>query len=113
MLSINVFRGASEQHCFKIGVWRAISIQETRHLDSIVARALLVAEFIDSIDPRTFGEPTPRWASGPSPSNARLEAVCKRLRLLARRDSSLGCGPKRRVAGWPGSRRRPSVTRAT
>jgi hypothetical protein len=31
-------------------------IQETRHLDSIVARALLVADFIDSIDPK----PTPR-----------------------------------------------------
>jgi hypothetical protein len=31
-------------------------IQETRHLDSIVARALLVADFIDSIDPKaTFG----------------------------------------------------------
>jgi hypothetical protein len=49
MLSINVFRGASEQHCFKIGVRRATLIQETRHLDSIVARALLVADFIDSI----------------------------------------------------------------
>jgi len=49
MLSINVFRGASEQHCFKIGVRRATLIQRTRHLDSIVARALLVADFIDSI----------------------------------------------------------------
>jgi len=52
MLSINVFRGASEQHCFKIGVWRATLIQRTRRLDSIVARALLVADFIDSIDPK-------------------------------------------------------------
>jgi len=49
MLSINVFRGASEQHCFKIGVWRAILIQKTWHLDSIVARALLLADFIESI----------------------------------------------------------------
>jgi len=49
MLSKNVFRGASEQHCFKMGVWRATLIQRTRHLDSIVARALLVAEFFDSI----------------------------------------------------------------
>jgi hypothetical protein len=49
MLSINVFRGASEQHCFKIGVRRATLIQKTQHLDSIVARALLVADFIDSI----------------------------------------------------------------
>jgi len=32
-----------------MGVWRAISIQKTRHLDSIVARAPLVADFIDSI----------------------------------------------------------------
>jgi hypothetical protein len=55
MLSINVFRGASEQHCFKIGVWRATLIQRTRHLDSIVARVLLVADFIDSIgQKRTF-----------------------------------------------------------
>ena len=46
MLSINVFRGASEKHCFKIGVWRAISIQRTRHMDSIDARALLVADFM-------------------------------------------------------------------
>jgi hypothetical protein len=31
-------------------------IQKTRHLDSIVAGALLVADFIDSIDPwRTSG----------------------------------------------------------
>jgi len=52
MLSINVFRGASEQYCFKIGVRRATLIQRTRHLDSIVARALLVADFIDSIDPK-------------------------------------------------------------
>jgi len=51
MLSINVFRGASEQHCFEIGVWRATLIKRTRHLDSIVARALIVADFIDSIDP--------------------------------------------------------------
>jgi len=49
MLSINVFRGASEQHLVKTGVWRAISIQKTQPLDSIVARALLVADFIDSI----------------------------------------------------------------
>jgi hypothetical protein len=27
-------------------------IQKTRHLDSIVARALLVADFIDGIDPQ-------------------------------------------------------------
>jgi hypothetical protein len=27
-------------------------IQKTRHLDSIVARALLVADFIDNIDPK-------------------------------------------------------------
>jgi hypothetical protein len=27
-------------------------IQKTRHLDSIVAGALLVADFIDSIDPK-------------------------------------------------------------
>jgi hypothetical protein len=51
MLSINVFRGASEQHCFKKGVWRAILIQTMPHLDSIVAQSLLVADFIDSIDP--------------------------------------------------------------
>jgi hypothetical protein len=31
------------------GVWRATLIQKTRHLDSIVARAPLVADFIDSI----------------------------------------------------------------
>jgi hypothetical protein len=49
MLSINDFRGANEQHCFKIGVRRATLIQKTRHLDSIVARALLVADFIDRI----------------------------------------------------------------
>jgi hypothetical protein len=49
MLSINVFREASEQHCFKIGVRRATLIQKTRHLDSIIARSLLVADFIDSI----------------------------------------------------------------
>jgi hypothetical protein len=49
MLSINDFRGANEQHCFKIGVRRATLIQKTRHPDSIVARALLVADFIDSI----------------------------------------------------------------
>jgi hypothetical protein len=36
----------------KIGVWRATSIQKIRHLDSIVAGALLVADFIDSIDPK-------------------------------------------------------------
>ena len=36
----------------KIGVWRAIYIQKTRHLDLIVARAPLVADFIDSIDPK-------------------------------------------------------------
>jgi len=52
MLSINVFREASEQHCFKIGVRRATLIQKTRHLDSIIARSLLVADFIDSIDPK-------------------------------------------------------------
>jgi hypothetical protein len=51
MLSINVFRGAREQHCFKIGVRRATLIQETRHLDLIIARPLLVVDFIDSIDP--------------------------------------------------------------
>jgi len=56
MLSINVFRGASEQHCFKIGVWRATLIQRTRHLDSIVARALLVADFIDSIGQKPWRE---------------------------------------------------------
>jgi hypothetical protein len=28
MLSKNVFRGAREQHCFKIGVWRATLIQK-------------------------------------------------------------------------------------
>jgi len=49
MLSINIFRGASEQHCFKIGARRATLIQRTRPLDSIVARVLLVADFIDSI----------------------------------------------------------------
>jgi hypothetical protein len=52
MLSKNVFRGASEQHLFKIGIWRATLIQRARQLDSIVARALLVAEFFDSIDPK-------------------------------------------------------------
>jgi hypothetical protein len=51
MLSINVFRGANKQDCFKIGVRRATLIQKMRHLDSIVARALVVADFIDSIDP--------------------------------------------------------------
>jgi len=45
------FRGVSEQHCFKRGVELATLIQKTRHLDSIVARALLVSDFIDSIDP--------------------------------------------------------------
>ena len=60
MLSINVFRGASEQHCFKIGVRRATLIQKTRHLDSIIARLLLVADFIDSIDPKpTFRDTLP------------------------------------------------------
>jgi len=49
ILSINVFREASKQHCFKIGVRRATLIQKTRHLDSIIARSLLVADFIDSI----------------------------------------------------------------
>jgi hypothetical protein len=49
MLSKNVFRGANEQHLFKIGFWRATSIQKTWYLDSIVARALHVADFIDSI----------------------------------------------------------------
>ena len=29
------------------------------------------------------------------------------------RDSSLGCGPQRRVAGWPNLRRRPSATRGS
>jgi hypothetical protein len=58
MLSINVFRGASEQHLVKTGVWRAISIQKTQPLDSIVARALLVADFIDSIcQKRTWRKP--------------------------------------------------------
>jgi hypothetical protein len=37
MLSINVFRGASEQFESKVGVWRATLIQRTRHLDSIIA----------------------------------------------------------------------------
>jgi hypothetical protein len=32
-------------------------IQKTRHLDSIVARALLVADFIDSIDPQRTLKP--------------------------------------------------------
>jgi hypothetical protein len=34
-----------------MGGWRATLIQEIRHPDSIVTRALLVADFIDSIDP--------------------------------------------------------------
>jgi hypothetical protein len=51
MLSKNVFRGAKEQHYIKMGIWRATLSRKTRHLDSIVARALLVADFIDSIDP--------------------------------------------------------------
>jgi hypothetical protein len=38
-----------------MGVWRATLIRRTRHLDSIVADALVVGDFIDSIDPkRTF-----------------------------------------------------------
>ena len=37
---------------------RATLIQKTRHLDSIVARALLVAGFIDSIDPKRTGRLT-------------------------------------------------------
>jgi hypothetical protein len=32
-----------------MGIWRATLIQRTWHLDSIVARARLVADFIDSI----------------------------------------------------------------
>ena len=36
----------------EIGVWRATLIQGTRHLDSIVTRAMLVAEFFNSIDPK-------------------------------------------------------------
>jgi hypothetical protein len=43
MLSKNVFRRASEQHCFKIRVWCSTLIQSTRHLDSIVAQTLLIA----------------------------------------------------------------------
>ena len=43
--------GASRQHCVKIGVSRAILTQRTRHLDSIIANALRVSDFIDSIDP--------------------------------------------------------------
>ena len=34
-----------------MGVGRATSIQKTRRQDSIIANALLVADFIDSIDP--------------------------------------------------------------
>ena len=49
MLSINVFRGASEQHCFKIGVRRATSIKKTRRLDSILAHAPHVADFVNKI----------------------------------------------------------------
>jgi hypothetical protein len=49
MLSINVFQGASEQYCVKIGVWRAILIQRMGPPDSIIANALPVADFIDSI----------------------------------------------------------------
>jgi hypothetical protein len=36
----------------RLAVWRATLIQNTRRLDSIVARALLVADFIDSIGPK-------------------------------------------------------------
>jgi len=51
MLSINVFRRASEQHLIPDRSLARSLIQRTRHLDSIVARALIVADFIDSIDP--------------------------------------------------------------
>ena len=58
MLSKNVFRGAKEQHYFKIGIWHATLSRKTWRLDSIVTRALLVADFIDSIDPkRTYALP--------------------------------------------------------
>jgi hypothetical protein len=66
MLSKNIFRGANEQHLFKIGFWRATSIQKTWHLDSIVARALHVAVFIDSIDPDRTSAPIPGHAFSPS-----------------------------------------------
>jgi hypothetical protein len=49
MLSINVFREASEQHCFKIGVQRATLIQKSAAPGFDYCRSLLVADFIDSI----------------------------------------------------------------
>ena len=43
---------AAEQYWFKIGVWRAILIQRTGRRDSIIAKAIVVGDFIDSIDPK-------------------------------------------------------------
>jgi hypothetical protein len=70
MLLINVFRGVSEQHCFKIGVELATLIQEPPHLDSIVAQPLLLADFIDSIGqkptlpaPSVTSAKCQKWAS--------------------------------------------------
>jgi len=78
MLSINVFRGASEQHCFKIGVRRATLIQETRHLDSIVARALLFADFIDSIGQTRSYRSCPLYGSFTPESGSRSEPTACR-----------------------------------
>jgi hypothetical protein len=39
MLSINVFRGVSEQHCFKIGVRRATLIQRKVNQNFVKGRA--------------------------------------------------------------------------
>ncbi|MBK5198240.1 MAG: hypothetical protein JJE37_08155 [Methyloceanibacter sp.] len=57
--------GASGENASS-GVWRATLIQRTRHLDSIVARALLVADFIDSIGQKltsAAGSPIPHTSA--------------------------------------------------
>jgi hypothetical protein len=56
-------------------------IQKTRHLDSIVARALLVADFIDSIDPKRT---LPLALSSASEDPLRLAAEWRTQLLLAK-----------------------------
>jgi hypothetical protein len=48
-MGVHLMAAGARLQLSEIGVWRAISIQKTRHLDSIVAHALLVVDFIDSI----------------------------------------------------------------
>jgi hypothetical protein len=50
MLLKNDFGGARAKHRFKIESDGATSIQESRPLDSIVARRLLQPDFFNSID---------------------------------------------------------------